>query len=84
MNPIHLNASPSIGLHLFQELSTLGQQLANTLLFRQDRGGVSPCFQRARRDRSSPSVGLGSARAELYARDGAWVLVLGAHRVSSV
>ena len=34
----------SVGLHLFQELSTLGQQLAHTLLFRQGLGGVKPVF----------------------------------------
>ena len=31
---IHRDADPSAGLHLFQELSTLGQQLAHALLFR--------------------------------------------------
>jgi hypothetical protein len=43
MNPMHLYAR-SVGLHLFQELSTLGQQLAHTLLFRQGCGGVKPMF----------------------------------------
>jgi hypothetical protein len=31
---MHRYADRSAGLHLFQELSTLGQQLAHTLLFR--------------------------------------------------
>ena len=44
MNPIHRDADRSAGLHLFQELSTSGQQLAHTLLFRQGLGGVKPMF----------------------------------------
>jgi hypothetical protein len=61
MNPMHRDTDRSAGLHLFQELFTLAQQLAHTLLFREGCGGVLPMFQRARRDRSSPSVvrGLG-------------------------
>jgi hypothetical protein len=39
---IHRDADPSAGLHLFQELSTLGQQLAHTLLLRQGLSGVKP------------------------------------------
>ncbi len=57
MNPLHRDADRSAGLHLFQELSTLGQQLAHTLLFRQG------CGQRARRDRSSPSAVCGPVLA---------------------
>ena len=34
MNPVHRDTGRSVGLHLFQELSTLDQQLAHTLLFR--------------------------------------------------
>jgi hypothetical protein len=34
MNPLHREAGRSAGLHLFQELSTLGQQLTRTLLLR--------------------------------------------------
>jgi hypothetical protein len=41
---MHRGAVRSVGLHLFQELSTLGRQLAQTLLFCQDRGGVLPTF----------------------------------------
>ena len=40
MNPIHRGADRSARLHLFQELSTLGQQLTHTLLLRQGLGGV--------------------------------------------
>jgi hypothetical protein len=32
---MNLDAGRSVGLHLFQELSTLPEQLAHTLLFRQ-------------------------------------------------
>jgi hypothetical protein len=42
MNPMHREVGRSAGLHLFQELTTLGQQLAHTLLFRQGLGGVKP------------------------------------------
>jgi hypothetical protein len=38
MNPMHRDVGRSAGLHLFQELSTLGQQLAHTLLFREGCG----------------------------------------------
>ena len=41
MNPMHPDADRSARLHLFQELSTLGQQLAPTLLLRQGRGGIA-------------------------------------------
>ena len=37
--PMHREAYRSAGLHLFQELSTLGQQLTQTLLLRQGLGG---------------------------------------------
>ena len=37
---MHRDPDRSVGLHLFQELSTLGQQFAHTLLFRQGLGGV--------------------------------------------
>ena len=40
MNPMHREADRSAGLHLFQELSTLDQQLAHPLLFRQGLGGI--------------------------------------------
>jgi hypothetical protein len=36
--------SGSVGLYLFQELSTSGQQLAHTLLFRQGGGRAKPMF----------------------------------------
>jgi hypothetical protein len=39
MNPVHRDTDRSAGLHLFQELSTLGQQLTPTVLLRQDRRG---------------------------------------------
>jgi hypothetical protein len=42
MNPMHCDTGRSVGLHLFQELSTLGQQLAHTLLFRQGFKGICP------------------------------------------
>ena len=41
---MHRDTVRSVGLHLFQELSTLGQQLAHTLLFRHGLGGVKPMF----------------------------------------
>ncbi len=44
MNPKHRDPGRSVGLHLFQELSTLGHQFAHTLLFRQGLGGVLPMF----------------------------------------
>src|SRR5450432_683646 len=44
MNPIHREAVGSARLHLFQELSTLGQQFAQALLFREGRGRVLPMF----------------------------------------
>jgi hypothetical protein len=34
MNALHREAAASAGLHQFQELSTLGQQVAHTLLLR--------------------------------------------------
>jgi hypothetical protein len=37
-------ADRSAGLHLFQELSTLGQQFTPTLLFREGCGRVLPMF----------------------------------------
>ena len=40
MNPKYRDVGCSAGLHLFQELSTLGQQLAHTLLFRQGLGAI--------------------------------------------
>jgi hypothetical protein len=40
MNPMHRDTDRSAGLHLFQELSTLGQQFAHTLLFRESLGEV--------------------------------------------
>jgi hypothetical protein len=42
VNPMHRDTDRSAGLHLFQELSTLGQQLAHTLLLRQGFRGVNP------------------------------------------
>jgi len=41
---MHREADRSPGLHLFQELSTLGQQLAHALLLRQGCGRVLPLF----------------------------------------
>ena len=41
---MHRDAVRLVGLHLFQELSTLGQQFALTLLFRQGPGGVKLMF----------------------------------------
>jgi hypothetical protein len=38
VNPTHPDPERSAGLHLFQELSTLGQQVAHTLLLRQGLG----------------------------------------------
>jgi hypothetical protein len=43
MNPMHRDTGRSVGLHLFQELSTLGQQLAHTLLL-LGRGGRESVF----------------------------------------
>jgi len=42
--PMRREAAGSAGLHLFQELSTLGQQLAHALLLRQGCGRVKPMF----------------------------------------
>jgi hypothetical protein len=54
MNPVHRDAPDSAGLHLFQELSTVDEQLTRTLFAllgpRQNRA------QQARRDRASPSA----------------------------
>ena len=44
MNPMHRETDRSAGLHVFQELSTLGQQLAHTLLLRQGLGRIEPVF----------------------------------------
>jgi hypothetical protein len=39
-----MKPSDSADLHLFQELSTLGQQFAHALLFGQGRGAVKAMF----------------------------------------
>jgi hypothetical protein len=44
MNPMHRDTDRSAGLHLFQELSTLGHQLAHTLLLREGHGRIEPMF----------------------------------------
>jgi hypothetical protein len=55
---MHRDAGHSVGLHLFHELSTLGQQVAHTLLLCQGlRQNKTHVFQRARRDPASPSGG---------------------------
>jgi len=41
---MHRETDRSAGLHVFQELSTLGQQLAHTLLLRQGLGRIEPVF----------------------------------------
>src|SRR5882724_9393654 len=46
MNPMRRQISGLAGLHLFQEVSTLGQQLAHTLLLRQGHGRIKPMFER--------------------------------------
>ena len=46
MNPTHPDACRSVGLHLFQELSTLGQQLADALLLRWASAEKGPCAAR--------------------------------------
>ena len=57
---MHRDAGRSAGLHLFQELSTLGQQLAHTLLFRQGLGGVKPMFPAST---SRPGQPFGGSRS---------------------
>lgn len=42
MNPMHREATGSAGLHLFQELSTLDQQLARTPLLDSRLGRIKP------------------------------------------
>ena len=44
MNPMHRDTGRSVGLHLFQELSTLGQQVAQHPFVRQGCSGVKPMF----------------------------------------
>jgi hypothetical protein len=56
MNRKHRDVGCSAGLHLFQELSPLGQQLAHALLFLEAAAEYCPCFQRPRFDCSSPSA----------------------------
>jgi hypothetical protein len=41
---MHCEAADLAGLHPFQELSTLAQQLAHTLSLRQGLGGVESMF----------------------------------------
>jgi hypothetical protein len=41
---MHRDAGHSVGLHLFQELSTLGQQVAHTLLLGKGLRGIEPMF----------------------------------------
>ena len=41
---MHCEAVRSAGLHLFRELSTLGQQLARSLLLRPRLGRIKPMF----------------------------------------
>jgi hypothetical protein len=60
MNPTHRDAGHSVGLHLFQELSTLGQQVAHTLLLCQGLRGIEPMFP-ARTPR--PRQPFGGARS---------------------
>jgi hypothetical protein len=52
---MHPDADRLARLHLFQELSTLGQQLAHTLLLRQGRGGFPP--NSCPRTAGSPAIG---------------------------
>ena len=58
---MHRGADRSAGLHLFQELSTLGQQLAHTLLFRQGFGGVKPMFPASTSRTLQPFSGYAAA-----------------------
>jgi hypothetical protein len=53
-------ATSSADLHLFQELSTLGRQLAHALLLRQSCIGVKPMFPATT---SRPGQAFGGARS---------------------
>jgi hypothetical protein len=44
MNPVHRDTDRSAGLPLFQELSTLGQQVAHTVLLCQGFAKIKPMF----------------------------------------
>ena len=44
MNPAHRDAGHSVGVHLFQELSTLGPQVVYTLLLCQGLRGIEATF----------------------------------------
>ena len=60
MNPMHREAADSVRLHLFRELSTLGQQLTHALLLGHGLGGIKPMFP-ARPSR--PRQAFGGARS---------------------
>ena len=68
---MHRDTGRSVGLHLFQELSTLGQQLAHTLLFRQGRGGVKPMFPASTSRPLQPFGGSWLRPRGIVRRDGA-------------
>jgi hypothetical protein len=65
--PIHCYAARSASLHLFQRLSTLGQQLAHALSLRQGLSGVESVFParppRARQPFGGTQSGAGNAFA---------------------
>jgi hypothetical protein len=63
MTSIYRDATLSVLFHLFQEFSTLGQQLAHTLSLRQSFGGVEYIFPaRPRRERAGHSVQIAVIR----------------------
>jgi hypothetical protein len=57
---MYRDAGHSVGLHLFQELSTLGQQVAHTLLLCQGLRGIEPMFPAST---FRPRQPLGGARS---------------------
>jgi hypothetical protein len=57
---MHREAVGSAGSHLFQELSTLGQQFVQTLLFREGLGRIEPVLPAST---SRPGQPFGGARS---------------------
>ena len=65
MNPKHRDAICSAGLHLFQELSTLGQQFAHTLLFREGLGRIEPVLPAGTSRPGQPFGGSRSGKVDI-------------------